>query len=257
MNTVILAAGVGKRLRPFTTEHPKCLLTFGGKSLLRRHLEMMDGLGIEKIAVVVGHLADQVEAEMRRVNCRTPIELVYNPRYELGSALSLLQAEAAFQGLPAIIMDADLLFCRAMLDRLLASLTPNCLLVDDRLVDTGEEVKVVVRSDGTVCELGKQVRREGTVVGESVGIYKFSAETNDKLVAGLRRAVSENPQVEYEAVVESLLEQIQMRHVPVGDLSWIEIDFADDVDRANRETWPAIATWELQATTSPGEPIPK
>jgi len=134
-------------------------------------------------------------------------------------------------------MDADLLFCRVMADRLLESPAPNCLLVDDRLVDTGEEVKVVAGSNGMVCGLGKQVRREGTVVGESVGIYKFSADTNNKLITGLRLAVAENPKVEYEAVIDSLLEHIEMRYVPVGDLSWIEIDFAADVDRANTETW--------------------
>jgi len=257
MNTVILAAGVGKRLRPFTIQHPKCLLAFGGKSLLRRHLEMMDVAGVQKITVVVGHLADQVEAEVKRVNCRTPIELVYNPQYELGSALSLLKAEAAFQNVPAIVMDADLLFCRAMADRLLEIPAPDCLLVDDRLVDTGEEVKVVAGSNGIVCGLGKQVRREGTVVGESVGIYKFSAGTNNKLVTGLRLAVSENPRVEYEAVIDSLLEQIEMRYVPVGDLSWIEIDFAADVDRANTETWPAIANREKipLATATTGRPL--
>ena len=257
MNTVILAAGVGKRLRPFTIQHPKCLLAFGGKSLLRRHLEMMDVAGVQKITVVVGHLADQVEAEVKRVNCRMAIELVYNPQYELGSALSLLKAEAAFQNVPAIVMDADLLFCRAMADRLLEIPAPDCLLVDDRLVDTGEEVKVVAGSNGIVCGLGKQVRREGTVVGESVGIYKFSAGTNNKLVTGLRLAVSENPRVEYEAVIDSLLEQIEMRYVPVGDLSWIEIDFAADVDRANTETWPAIANREKipLATATTGRPL--
>jgi choline kinase len=257
MNTVILAAGIGKRLLPFTAEHPKCLLAFGGKSLLRRHLEMMDAAGVQKIAIVVGHLADQVEAEVKRVHCRVSIELVYNPQYELGSALSLLKAEAAFQNLPAIIMDADLLFCRVMADRILESPAPNCLLVDDRLVDTGEEVKVVAGPNGIVCGLGKQVRREGTVVGESVGIYKFSADTNNKLITGLRLAVAENPKVEYEAVIDSLLEQIEMRYVPVGDLSWIEIDFAADVDRANTETWPAIVNREkiplLTGTT--GKPL--
>ena len=257
MNTVILAAGVGKRLRPFTAAHPKCLLAFGGKSLLRRHVEMMDAAGVQKIAIVVGHLADQVEAEVKRVNCRVSIELIYNPQYEFGSALSLLKAESAFQNVPAIIMDADLLFCRVMADRLLESPAPNCLLVDDRLVDTGEEVKVVAGSNGIVCGLGKQVRREGIVVGESVGIYKFSADTNNKLITGLRLAVAENPQVEYEAVIDSLLDQIEMRYVPVGDLSWIEIDFAADVDRANTETWPAIVNREkvplLTGTT--GKPL--
>jgi choline kinase len=244
MHAVILAAGVGKRLRPFTSEHPKCLLTFGGKSLLRRHLEMLDGAGVQKICVVVGHLADQVEAEVKQLNCRIPIELVYNAEYRLGSALSLLQAEASLRAEPAIIMDADLLFCRTMVDRLIASPAANCLLVDDRLVDTGEEVKVVVRSDAMVCELGKQVRRTGTVVGESVGIYKFSAETTSKLMGAVQQAVRENPQVEYETVIDSLLEQIPMGYAPIGDLPWIEIDFPQDVDRARDEIWPSIARRE-------------
>ena len=243
MHAVILAAGIGKRLRPFTTEHPKCLLTFGGKSLLRRHLEMLDGAGVQKICVVVGHLADQVEAEVKQLNWRrTPIELVYNAEYRFGSALSLLQAEASLRAIEAIIMDADLLFCRTMVDRLMASSAPNCLLVDDRLVDTGEEVKVVVRSDAMVRQLSKQVRREGTLVGESVGIYKFSAETNSTLIDALQRAVRENPQVEYETVIDSLLEGIQMAYVPIGDLPWIEIDFPQDVDRARNEIWPSIAS---------------
>jgi choline kinase len=246
MNAVILAAGVGKRLRPFTTEHPKCLLTFGGKSLLRRHLEMLDGAGVQKICIVVGHLADQIEAEVKTLSCRAPIELVYNAEYTFGSALSLLKAEASLSTVTAIIMDADLLFSRTLVDRLMASPAPNCLLVDDRLDDTGEEVKVVVRSDAMVCELGKQVRREGTVVGESVGIYKFSVETTFKLIDALRRAVRENPQVEYESVIDSLLERIQMRYVPIGDLPWIEIDFPQDVDRARNEIWPCIASQEKE-----------
>src|SRR5438552_2893993 len=215
MNTVILAAGIGKRLLPFTAERPKCLLDFCGKSLLRRHLEMMDAAGVQKIAIVVGHLADQVEAEVKSVHCRVSIELVYNTQYEFGSALSLLKAEAALQNLPAIIMDADLLFCRVMADRLLEIPAPNCLLVDDRLVDTGEEVKVVAGPKGIVCGLGKQVRREGRVVGESVGMYKFTEDTNNKLLTSLRLAAAGNPQVEYEAVIDSLLEQIEMRYVQV------------------------------------------
>ena len=250
MQAVILAAGVGKRLRPFTDEHPKCLLTFGGKSLLRRHVEMLDAAGVQKICIVVGHLADQIEAEVKQLNCRTLIELVYNPEYRFGSALSLLKAEASLRTVPAIIMDADLLFDRTMVDRLIANPSPNCLLVDDRLVDTGEEVKVVVRSDEMVCELGKQVRREGTVVGESVGIYKFSTETTSKLIEALQRAVRENPQVEYETVIDSKLEQIPMSYVPIGDLAWIEIDFPQDVDRARNEIWPSIASREKASVVS-------
>jgi choline kinase len=245
MNIVILAAGVGNRLRPFTAEHPKCLLTFGGKSLLQRHLEMLDGVGAGKITIVVGHLADQVEAEVKRVDLQRHIELVYNPQYRLGSGLSLLQAESDLGTVPAIIMDADLLLCREMVASLFSTSAPTCLLADERLIDTGEEVKVLVRPDGTVCELGKQIHRGGSVVGESVGLYKFSPEAGQALVGRLKRAVLENPRVEYEAIIDSVLERIQMQYLPVGQLPWIEIDFPDDVERARKEIWPVISNREL------------
>ncbi len=247
MNVVILAAGVGNRLRPFTAEHPKCLLTFGGKSLLQRHLEMLDRIGVGKITIVVGHLRDQVEAEVKQVNLQRQIELVYNPQYRLGSGLSLLQAENGLGSAPAIIMDADLLLCHEMVKSLFASSAPNCLLADERLIDTGEEVKVLVRSDGTVCELGKQIHRGGSVVGESVGLYKFSPEAGQTLVGRLKPEVAENPRVEYEAIIDSVLDRIQMHYVPVGQLPWIEIDFPNDVERARKEIWPLITNRELVA----------
>jgi choline kinase len=248
MNIVILAAGVGNRLRPFTAEHPKCLLSFGGKSLLQRHLEMVDGLAVGKITIVVGHLADQVEAEVERIRARRHIQLVYNSQYTLGSALSLLQAQAALGSDPAIVMDADLLLCRDMVTRLFTSSAPSCLLADPRLIDTGEEVKVLVRSDGTVCELGKHVRRGGSVAGESVGIYKFSPEAGQALVGMLKRRVGENPGLEYEAIIDGVLDEMQMHYISVGEFPWIEIDFPDDVERARKEIWPLISSRDLVAS---------
>ena len=244
---MILAAGVGNRLRPFTIEHPKCLLSFGGKSLLQRHLEMLDGIDAGKITIVVGHLADQVEAEVKRVGLQRQIDLVYNPDYRLGSGLSLLQAESGLGRVPAIVMDADLLLCREMVTSLFSSSAPNCLLADERLIDTGEEVKVLVRSGGTVCELGKQVQRGGSVVGESVGLYKFSPDAGQTLVGVLKRGVAENPRVEYEAIIDSVLDSIQMHYVPIGQMPWIEIDFPNDVERAREEIWPLISHRELVA----------
>jgi len=240
MNAVILAAGVGNRLRPFTEQHPKCLLTFGGKTLLRRHLEMLEGTAVRKITVVVGHLRDQIAAEVERIHIRQPVELVYNSEYTLGSALSLLQAQGALGSVTALIMDADLLLGREMVNTLVSSAAPSCLLADGGLIDTGEEVKVVVRSEGTVCELGKLLYRGGTVVGESVGLYKFSPEAGQALLGALHDEVTRNPRIEYEAVMNGILETIELHYIPTGKLPWIEIDFPEDIERARREVWPLI-----------------
>ena len=244
MNSVVLAAGRGRRLHPFTLKHPKCLLSFGHTTLLRRHLAMLAAAKIARVAVIVGHLANQVEADIAQVQYNsTRVDLIYNPEYEKGNALSLLQAEAVLKDGPAIVLDADILLHPMLLTRLLEAPMSNCLAVDERLVDTGEEVKVMVNSDGQVSELGKHVTDIEHVAGESVGIYKFSAQTNKILVSALRQAVSINSEIEYEPVINGILGRIEMGCVAVGDLPWIEIDFPSDVDRAQRKVWPSLADW--------------
>ncbi len=244
MNAVILAAGVGKRLRPFTEQHPKCLLEFGGTSLLRRHLAMLESRKMKSLTIVTGHLEEQVRAEVMREQPKIPVSFVRNAEYEHGSALSLFCAAAAFRGVPAIIMDADILFDQRVLDRLLDSPTANCLAVDNSVVDTGEEVKVVVSPAGRVLELGKQASETARVLGESVGIFKFSATAGTLLGEALGQAVAVDRDAEYEPVMNGLLGRIEMGFAEVGDLPWLEIDFPGDVERARHEIWPRIQAVE-------------
>ena len=240
MNAVILAAGVGRRLGPFSQELPKCLLAFGGKTLLARHLEMLDLPLSDGIFVVVGHCAGAIEAEIARVECAAPVHVIHNSEYRLGSARSLLCAEAAYRHSPSLIMDADILFGRVLLQRLLAAPAPDCLILDDDFNDTGEEVKVVAEHAGRVSGLGKSVGNRQHVVGESLGIYRFAARTGQLLASRLRTAVEDDPDVEYETVINDLLKDVDVRYVTVAALPWIEIDFPSDVSRANEHVYPAL-----------------
>lgn len=249
MNAVILAAGVGKRLYPHTLRRPKCLLTFGGKTLLQRHIESLGNLGLNQITIVIGHLAEQVKKEVARSSCEAPIQLIYNSDFEKGSALSLYRAEEIYKHEPALIMDADILCERTMFKRLLNAPPSNCLLVDEKLVDTGEEVKVVILGDGRVRELGKQITGSGRVIGESVGIYKFTPQASQVIAQELRQAVKADPYIEYEPVFNRVLNQLQMGYVTVSDLPWIEIDFPEDLERAQGEVWPLIQRLEKPAPT--------
>lgn len=158
MKAVILAAGVGERLYPYTLRRPKCLLTFRGKTLLWRHIESLVELEFNRILIVVGYLVDQVKKEVARSPWEAHIQLIYNPDFEKGTALSLHRTEEIYKGEPTLIMDADILCERTIFKRLLNAPPANCLLVDEKLVDTGEEVKVVGQADGCVRELGKQIK---------------------------------------------------------------------------------------------------
>ena len=94
MHAVLLAAGVGRRLEDITGGGPKCLLPFGGASLLERHLVNLAACGVHRLTIVTGCEAMQIEQALGALAPeRAPemtIDTVQNPDFRMGSALSVL-----------------------------------------------------------------------------------------------------------------------------------------------------------------------
>ena len=68
MRAIILAAGLGLRLQQADKRQlPKCLLQFGGMTLLERHLRLLKSVGVEQIVLALGYRHEQVEAELDRL----------------------------------------------------------------------------------------------------------------------------------------------------------------------------------------------
>jgi choline kinase len=240
MRAILLAAGVGKRLRPITDTTPKCLIKVGVRTLLERHLEAFEFCGIKDIVIVVGHLAERVKAFVERHGPDGfQFEFVVNDRYKLGSILSLHAARHALAG-GALVMDADVLYPPLLLARLVNSAAPSCLLMDRRTKATGEEMMLASRG-GRVCRITRQPGESWEAIGEGVGFLKVSAEHAPILEAALSKLV-EAGQVdsEYEEAVDQFLQQCEARYEDVSDLPWSEIDFVQDITRAEREILPQI-----------------
>jgi len=91
MKAFLLAAGKGTRLRPYTDQHPKCLMPIHGKPLLEIWIELLKGHGVDKVLINTHHLADQVKkaAERLRADKAMDILTVHEPEL-LGSAGTLL-----------------------------------------------------------------------------------------------------------------------------------------------------------------------
>jgi choline kinase len=140
MNAIILAAGVARRLAPLTDRTHKCLLDMGGRPLLGSMLDALEAVAVKETALVLGHCADQVRATAGTRWGRMAIRYVDNPQYTRGSALSLYAARRHLAE-PTLVMDADVLFPREFLRRLLGAPAPSAFLVDRGFADTGEEVK--------------------------------------------------------------------------------------------------------------------
>jgi choline kinase len=239
VTAIILAAGVGRRLHGASQGRPKCLIEIGGRSLLVRLLDSLQRAGVDDVAVVVGFgeaaVRDAVGTGPRGMRLRW----VSNPRYEDGAILSLWAAREALEG-PVLVMDADVLCSPAMVDRLVRSPHRNCFLLDAGVVRTGEEQMLLARG-GRVLNIVRGGAPGYEVEGESVGFLKLSAEAA-RLLRELvgRRVAQGDTGIEHEEVYPELLAQVDVGYEHVDGWPWIEVDFPEDVHRAETEVLPRI-----------------
>ena len=246
IRAVLLAAGRGMRLRQADAEaFPKCLLRFDGETLLARHLRLLAVAGVDEVVVALGYRPAAVEAELDRLGLRSTVETVINPRYELGSVLTVHTTAAALtRGGDVLLMDADVLYDGRMLDALVADDHADRLLLDRGFVPGDEPVKVCVR-DGRVVEFRKRVP-DGLVhdtIGESVGFFRLTEATARRFVAVVAGYVARDraDQPHEEALRDLLLgDPSAFDLADVTGTPWIEIDFPDDVARATHDILPRL-----------------
>lgn len=246
MIAVILAAGVGKRLGPIGGDRiPKCLLSFAGKTLLQRHLESLQRCDVAEVVLVTGYRHELIEAETARLARVPQPRLVHNSDYEQGSMASLW---AARQWLtleqPILLMDADVLYDIRILERLRRSEHTDCFLLDRDYEPGAEPVKLCVRQDRLV-EFRKRIdsRLEYDYSGESVGFFRFSPAKARHLATAVHEYIEAGPPdtPHEEAVRDLLLAAPQdFAFEDITGLPWIEIDFPEDLARAEAEILPRL-----------------
>lgn len=245
MKAVMLAAGVGARLYGDPGgQPPKCLLRFEGRSLLARHVDILRARGIEELVLVVGYRADDLRAELRSVGAADFVRTLENPEYRRGSLVSLWTArEALGAGEPLLCMDADLLYHPGLVDRLLAE--PGDAILLDRIFELGDEPVRLCLREGAVVDFRKAADVEHDEVGEWPGFLRLAPGTAGELAAVCERRMREGRHDEpcEEAIRELLLaDPRRFRIADVTDLPWIEIDFPEDVERAEKEILPRLPT---------------
>jgi len=248
MHAIILAAGRGSRLAEHNPEgHPKCLMTFGGRSLLARHLELLERFGIRRADLVVGFEADRIIEHVSTLALRPDVAFHFNPRYEQGSVLSLWAAEETLRaGSPVLVMDADVLYHPGILQRLIETDLENCYLLDREFEHGEEPVKIALR-DGRMVDFRKQLADDLSfdTLGESVGFFRFGPDQAEAIALECGRFDREGlGDAPHEEALRNVLLRQPGRYglEDITGLPWIEIDFPDDVRRAEDEVLPAIRT---------------
>jgi choline kinase len=239
MKALILAAGVGKRLWQITQHRPKCLIKIGGQSLLHRYLTTLASVGIRRADIVVGYKQEMIRAAVAGDACGLSVRFLVNEQFHRGSISSLWVARTALDD-DVIIMDADVLFHREILRRLVASPYENALLMDETVKQTGEECMVVV-AGGRVVALTKKMPDHYDYAGEGVGFLKVRHADTPHVVASLRSCIDKEAwNMEYEDALLQFFRDVKVGHEKIGGLPWTEIDFVEDVRRAELEVLPRL-----------------
>ncbi|MDY0000844.1 MAG: phosphocholine cytidylyltransferase family protein [Polyangia bacterium] len=235
MKAVILAAGVGSRLRPITDHTPKGLVRVAGRPILDYALEAFYKAGIGEVLVVTGHLHGQIEAHLQgaSIPCRT----IYNPRFDTANNYySLLLCEEAVGREAFVKVDSDLVFLPSVLVRLLSAQADLSVACDAGVALGEEEMKLQVdEGSGLVTGVSKKLL-PAACVGESIGMEVVSAGFSKALFDELRAMDAEGfTDGYYEDAYHRIAQRggADIRAVDVTGLPWSEIDDASDLERAS------------------------
>jgi choline kinase len=252
MLALMLAAGVGERLGKGRARPPKALLRFGGETLLERHIAILRHCGVDRLVIVKGYRATSIDAELARIGADGFAGTVLNPQFRAGSILSLWALRPyLLSGQDVIVMDADVLYDHRLLVRLLSSRHGNCFLLDSTSGKDDESVKIGV-TGGAIVALARRLEALHEYAGEWVGFVRLTPQSAARLVEAMRFHIENGrSSLWLEAALGDLLagpRDVPFGHEDIAGLPWIEIDFPQDVLRAEHEILPRLAA--LPATIS-------
>ena len=226
IQVVILAAGMGTRLaKPW----PKPLTALSdGRSIMQQQMDNISKVFGDKarVTVVVGFKLEMI------MEAHPTASFVYNEVYDqTNTSKSLLRALRASQESGVLWLNGDVVFDYKVLARVAERITADKSFVCVNTSTTAdEEVKYTVDEDGYIKELSKSVK---SALGEAVGINFISSHEKADVIVELEAC---GDQDYFERGLELAIEKhgLKMEPVDITDLFAVEVDFQDDLDRANQ-----------------------
>jgi choline kinase len=233
---MVLAAGAGRRLRPYTDTLPKALVPVDGETtILDIALRNLAAVGLTDVVVVVGYAAEAVEARREALQDRygVKITLVHNDRAEeWNNAYSLWLAREHFAA-GALLVNGDTVHPVSVEKTLLADRGAGVLLAVDAVKKCAdEEMKVVFDGSGQLARITK-LMDPAEAFGEYIGATLIEPEVAAGLADALEATWRRDPNLYYEDGYQEYADRGgEVRAATIGDVEWVEVDNHDDLARA-------------------------
>jgi choline kinase len=233
---LVLAAGAGRRLRPYTDTLPKALVPIGeNATVLDGTLRNFAEAGLTDAAVVVGYAADAVRerqgALQRRHGVR--LHLVHNDKAEVWNNAYSLWCARDYLAEGVILANGDTVHPVSVETTLIDHRGPGVLLaVDTVKILAEEEMKVRWTPESGLGRITK-LMDPGTAYGEYIGVTLIEAAAAGALTDALEATWQRDPDLYYEDGYQELVDRgFRVDVQPIGDVAWVEIDDHKDLARA-------------------------
>ena len=233
---MVLAAGAGRRLRPYTDTLPKALVPVDDETtILDLTLSNFSKVGLKDVAVIVGYKSQAVEDRKKDLESRhgVNLELIFNDKAEeWNNAYSLWCARDLFsQGF--LLANGDTVHPVGVQKTLLANRGPAILLAVDTVKKLAEEeMKLTIDCAGNLAKITKLMDPQ-TAFGEYIGLTLVEPEAAEKLTASLETTWKLNPDLYYEDGYQEYVDRGGVINLqPIGEVSWVEVDNHDDLAKA-------------------------
>ena len=239
---VILAAGMGTRLRDLFSDRPKGFVEIGGETLIDRSLRLLRERGLERVVIVAGYLGDRYHELAKR---RPGVEVVDNAAYATTGSMASLARALEVVDEDHLVLESDLFYEARALDRLLEDEERDVLLASGPTGAT-DEVWIEAR-DGRLVAMSKDAAELDHVSGELVGIVRVSAALGRALASAYRDFVDRHGHGRMAYELDALVTAARshpVRVAVVDDLLWGEVDYESHYLRVRDEIEPACRAKE-------------
>ena len=227
MKAVLCAAGIGKRMHPFTIETPKPLLPIGEKTIIEYLLESLSAVGIVEVIVVVGYKAEMIKNKLGHQYGNCKITYVYNPDFATTNNIYSLWLARGLVDDGMIFFNCDIVFNDNLLRYVVADKRADSLAADFEIVHVDDTLKALFEN-GRLVDIGKRIEMSNSW---AMGIYKLSQATSQKYFEIAEKLFLEdenNKNISFVVPLKILSKEVEIGAVPVFKGGWAEVDIPED-----------------------------
>ncbi|WP_329284892.1 phosphocholine cytidylyltransferase family protein [Streptomyces sp. NBC_00691] len=234
---LVLAAGAGRRLRPYTDTLPKALVPVDGETtVLDLTLKNFAEIGLTEVAIVVGYRKEAVYDRKEALEAKYGLKLTlvdndkaeeWNNAYSLWCAREVLKRGV-------ILANGDTVHPVSVEKTLLAARGDGkkIILALDTVKSLADEEMKVITAEGKGVQRITKLMDPATATGEYIGVTLIEAEAAEELADALKATFERDPDLYYEDGYQELVNRgFTVDVEPIGDVKWVEIDNHDDLEK--------------------------